>query len=40
MIENGLRAGTLWLEIWEESNVALGYLMGIVRERVTTESKN
>ena len=35
-----LGIGSLGLEIWEETNIAIVYLMGIVRERVETESKN
>ena len=35
-----LGIGNLRLEIWEETNIAIVYLMGIVRERVKTESKN
>ena len=34
-----LGIGSLRLEIWEETNIAIVYLMGIVRERVK-KSKN
>ena len=29
----------LRLEIWEEGNIAIGYLMGMVRERVKKSQK-
>ena len=30
---------SLRLEIWEEGNIAIGYLMGMVRERVKKSKK-
>ena len=34
-----LGIGSLRLEIWEETNIAIVYLMGIVRERVKKSQK-
>ena len=34
-----LGIGNLRLEIWEEGNIAVGYLMGMVRERVKKSQK-
>ena len=34
-----LGIGNLRLEIWEETNIAIVYLMGIVRERVKKREK-
>ena len=34
-----LGIGSLELEIWEETNIAIVYLMGIVRERVKKSQK-
>ena len=35
-----LGIGNLRLEIWEEGNIAIVYLMGMVRERVKKSQKN